>query len=359
MMPASVLRKRLLRATICVLIFVGSWECCARVEEWTQRGIPPLAMRYVAPQTYRYDARGLHGIASAVDGKYRMDSLGYRGPEVTTAKPIVLCLGASETYGIYESPEKEFPRQLQRVLAARRENVQVVNAALPGARPEDTERTLRVALTRFEPKIVTLYFSPSAVIWTKREWDDMHRSYESRNPPDEVTQRLRITGQVRDLILSNLPESMKRRRAESTMRKAIARAHVIPAGHLPEANFREFRRALHSILSILDRRHVAVVLITHADRFGNGAFGKDNDADEVSSFRTFYPKLTLAGLADTEHRMNAVIAAEAATHHAGLADAAHTIAPGPANFADFFHFTDRGSAEMATLLADKIKPQLN
>ena len=359
MIASVTFYKRLLRAAFCAVIIVASWECCARVKEWTQRGVPPLAMRYVAPATYRYDARGLHGIPLVTDGKYRMNSLGYRGPEVTQGKETILCLGASETYGIYESPGHEFPRLLERALAAGRRNVQVVNAALPGARPGGypADAAYR-ADQRSKPTVVALYFSPSAVIWTKSEWDSLHRSYESRNPPEEVTPRFRIVSQVRELVLANLPESMKRRRADSAMRQAIARAHATPSSHLPERNFTQFRAALDSILGTLDR-HVAVVLITHADRFGSGDPQNEKDYFEARSFRTFYPKLTLAGLIDTERRMNADIAAEAVTHHAILVDAAHAITPGPTNFADFFHFTDHGSALMAALLTDKIKPQLH
>ena len=72
------------------------------------------------------------------------------------------------------------------------------------------------------------------------------------------------------------------------------------------------------------------------------------------TFEAYYPVVTEAGLFDAERRMNAAIVAVARADRDPVVDAAGLIAPGPANFADFVHFTDRGSAQMARLLGGTI-----
>jgi len=91
--------------------------------------------------------------------------------------------------------------------------------------------------------------------------------------------------------------------------------------------------------------------VTHATRFGPN--GQYNDA-QLQTFEVYYPVLTGPGLFDANRRMNDVIRAAGITNHAPVVDAADLIAPGPANFADFFHFTDEGSAKMAAALADVV-----
>jgi hypothetical protein len=51
---------------------------------------------------------------NAHDGKFRMNSLGFRGPELDSESETIVCFGASETFDPNESADHhDFPRQLE------------------------------------------------------------------------------------------------------------------------------------------------------------------------------------------------------------------------------------------------------
>jgi len=49
--------------------------------------------------------------------EWRMNNMGFRGRDLKLAKdrPRIVVLGASESFGIYEAPGKEYPAQLERI----------------------------------------------------------------------------------------------------------------------------------------------------------------------------------------------------------------------------------------------------
>lgn len=267
-----------------------------------------------------------------------MNSIGFRGPEVRADRPTVLCLGASETFGVYESPGAEYPRQLERILNEMepRKDFQVVNAAYPGERLEEIASTLQQTLNRVHPRYAVIYPSIAGVAWTRSAWEALHPTPASKDPPPERWGRWRLHDHILALFGTPVPKP---------------KSAVTPRSRLPERNIREFHRELLHLVRALRRRGVQPVLATHATRFGRN--GQYRDA-QLQKFEAYYPVVTAAGLFDAERRMNAVVVAVARADRDPVVDAARLIAPGPANFADFVHFTDRGSADMARLLSEAI-----
>src|SRR5580704_16764560 len=89
-----------------------------------------------------------------------------RGPDIPLAKPPgtlrVVTAGASETFGLYESPDREFPRQLEDTLRARLcgDPVEVLNAAIFGMSLPTLEQDLRLRVRPLDPDVVVLYPTP-------------------------------------------------------------------------------------------------------------------------------------------------------------------------------------------------------
>jgi hypothetical protein len=279
-----------------------------------------------------------------------MNTHGFRGPELVAGRATIVCFGASETFGISESRGKEFPRQLERQIAHTRGGpYQVVNAAYPGARIADIRQVMRRAIPLTHPRFAILYLSPASVVWTDKEWDAIHPTAVSKDPPLEQTARSRMLARLTDKVADALPAPLRSWRLRRDLASSITAARTVPSSHLPEANFMAFRRSYERMLAILEAAHVRVIVATHATRFGPVGALRD---EQMDTLRTFYPKLTEAGVVDTERRFNDVLRRVARAHRGVIiVDAANLIAPGPQNFADFFHFTDRGSARIAALLA--------
>jgi hypothetical protein len=345
---------RIARTLLLILIGFATLEVCARMQDAVTYGVPMWALHYVAPTLYAYDARGPHGIPYAHDRQFRMNALGFRGPDLRAADVSIVCLGASETFGLTDAEGQEFPRQLEvRLNAFGSERYQVVNAAFPGERLEYTLATLPGILRRVRPTYAVLYPSTFNVFWTPQRWRELYPNPAALDPPTEQWGALRIRARLRTLVRGALMPGLASWLSRRAGTERNRQPSVQPTSHLPEANIAAFRDALDQAMTTLRAAGVRPVLVTHATRYGpNDSY---DDEAQLTAFVTFYPMLTKEGLFDAERRMNAVIRNEARRFDVPLVDAANLIPPGPVDFFDSFHFTDAGSARMASLLTDEIR----
>lgn len=94
------------RGAIVLLFFLLTIEVCARIDDAVRYGAP-LWGPYSADQLRSRDLDGIpHNVPGASFQKWHNDSYGFRGTEIAP-KPHretirVVCLGASESYGLYE-----------------------------------------------------------------------------------------------------------------------------------------------------------------------------------------------------------------------------------------------------------------
>ena len=165
--------RTLLRSIVALVLAVATLELCARIHDDVTRGVPLWALHYTAPALYAYDSSGVHGIPNAHDGKFRMNSFGFRGPEIDPNRETIICFGASETFGPNESADREFPRQLEADLnAGGSQRYQVVNAGIPGMRLEDLHLARILRITK--PTYAIIYPTTGWVAWTNSQWNALH-----------------------------------------------------------------------------------------------------------------------------------------------------------------------------------------
>jgi lysophospholipase L1-like esterase len=129
-------RLRLVRAWLTAALgFAIAFEASTRIEQALRYGAPLLGAYTYDSELFVRDAYGLHGRPRARFEKWELNSLGMRGPEpreIDEGGLRVACIGASETFGQYESEGGEWPRRLERLLLDAGVGASVVNAALPG-----------------------------------------------------------------------------------------------------------------------------------------------------------------------------------------------------------------------------------
>ena len=92
-----------------------------------------------------------------------VNSLGFRGPEVTLAKPAgtqrILVLGDSYTFGVYCDDREPFPAVLERLYAGSGEAVQVINAGYTsGSSPDEHYAWLMKKGWALDPDVVVYAF---------------------------------------------------------------------------------------------------------------------------------------------------------------------------------------------------------
>jgi hypothetical protein len=104
------------------LLFALSLEAACRIEDWVEFRTPIFARERSQADLLIRDPLGMHGRPWGRFQKWSLNSFGMRGPDVAAKKPPrvirLVAVGASETFGLYESPGHEYPRQLEDTLNA-------------------------------------------------------------------------------------------------------------------------------------------------------------------------------------------------------------------------------------------------
>ena len=329
-------------------------EVCARIDDYIEHGAP-LLQSYNLDRIYTYDSIGKRGRPHGQYRQWTLNSLGFRGPELRAGRIRILCLGASETFGLYEPPEDVYPRRLEAELNTRakwdggRERFEVVNAAYAGQTLATVHRRLTETLAHVNPKIAVYYPTPANYLEQPAHTPAVT---EENAPPSGL--ELRFLQRARPVV----------KRIEPGLfiwyyRYAASRglaADVTVMDRVPEARIDQLRSDLRAFVGELRSASVEPVLVTHATRFGDPLSASDRYF--LTAWRKFYPQIEETGFLDLERRANVAIRETGLALNATVIDAAQMMSGHPGYFADFAHFTSAGGRRMGEILAEGIAPVL-
>jgi hypothetical protein len=152
--------NKLVRWSLVVACFLGTIELACRIEQWLLYDAPVLGMYTYDTALFTTDEYGITGKPNGAYEKWRLNSLGFRGPEVNIEKRNgtlrIACIGASETFGLYESRDNEWPRQLERKLKVQGIEAEVINAAIAGMSLSQRTLHLQKRLLRLRPDVIVV-----------------------------------------------------------------------------------------------------------------------------------------------------------------------------------------------------------
>jgi hypothetical protein len=344
--------KRAVQVGLCLLLVGLTLEVCARVDDHLTDGAPWVGL-HSFDDMVTFDGSVLRGRPGVRFDKWRMNNLGFRGRDRALAKPPgtlrVVALGASETFGVYESSDMEYPAQLERMLAARlRRRVEVFNTAFLGMSLPRVTEFCRRDLGSLHADVVVYYPTPT--------------SYLSDRPPGSAVRprasapalELRVARYVEKAVRSHVPEDVLYWIRRVELDRLISGKppswffHEAPADRLEL-----FETHLEELIACVRRSGARLILVTHPHRFGGGEL-TPTDRRLFVAWRRFYPRATDRGLLSMEESANASIRKLADRNGVEVADLARAVPPHPENFADYAHFTDRGATIAAGALADVI-----
>ncbi|KNZ34099.1 MAG: hypothetical protein AD742_01335 [Methylibium sp. NZG] len=330
-----------------IVLALATLELAARVDDFVKHGAP-LLKPYTINTLFRPSPFGREGVPGARFGKWQMNALGYRGPEPQAGRSNVVTFGASETFGLYESPNREYPRVVEaRLEEVRPQTYNVVNIAIPGIRIGRIGYLER-ALEQTQARHVVVYPSPANYIGTVTPFC---RQPSSPIPSSiGMADRVRLFGKLDQLAKKVIPPQTLSPVRSVMIRWANQKQAPVP--RVPEETLNALREDLNCVVRAVQQRNAVPILVTHATYFGDKVAPEDEAL--LLAWRRFYPALLEEGFLDLQRRANDVIRAVAAEHGLALVDAAAAIPRGSAHFADFVHFTDKGAASMAGLIADAI-----
>ncbi len=358
-------------------LFILVLEVCARIDDWATWGAPPWG-HYSRELLTVQDELGTRGRPNGWFEKWRLNSHGFRGPEISMQKPDgvirIAVMGASETFGLYESPGKEFPAQLQTMLeGARPGRYQVINAACAGMSLPRIAHYFRVWVGKFDPDVVIIYPTPASYLTNEAPRSKINVRH---GPPVKPPESLRLARKVRIILKRALPARVRDRLRERRISRTIRRHKPDWVWqNLPPERVALFRRHLTELIDTVRDAGPRVVLATHANRFPQDR-GKWTKADEIqmTAWRRFHPRATEPVLLSMERAGNQALFELGEQHGIPVVDLAE-IVPGSRRvltnlahamgltwmkpvemnqFGDFAHFTDSGAQVAAFALARQI-----
>jgi len=356
----TTMKKIMLGVRMCgwLVIALVTMELGARTEDRLRHGAPFFG-NYSLDSLYQYDGMGKWGKPNSSYLKWHMNDLGYRGPAMRNDGAYrIACMGSSETFGLYESEQKEWPRQLETILNRRDggQSFEVVDVAFPGMSVGTAVRRLPQVLSTLAPKMVVVYASYTPYIDRPVTQALPPPALQpTSSPAPQVRERFepRLQGKVETLLKTALPAGLQMWIREWQVQRAIRGETVMST--LPQENIAAFRADLDTLVTQLQQHGVEVVLVTHATRFGKTLSADDHEY--LTGWRKFFPTLTEEGLLDMEQRMSDAVREEGRVRDVPVVDAAARLPPGPGNFVEFVHFTDAGAEGLAGLVADAVKPE--
>jgi hypothetical protein len=273
----------------------------------------------------------------------------------------VITVGASETFGLRESPGREFPRQLEDSLNARlrrcsapsRVRFEVLNAAFAGMTLPTIEQDVRNRLARLHPALVVAYPSPVAYL-------ESQRPVAARPDSSPVAGQLgalamlyprahdRLRDQLKEMLPSVVKSWLRQREIESARARDTGRVFTT----VPRDRIAAYDLDLRRLVGTIGRIGATPVLVTHANAFvGRRTINSDN----LIAWGKFLPLATGSTLLAFDSLARLATLKIGADSQAVAVDAARRLSAAPASaFADYEHFADLGAAWMASVVADGV-----
>ncbi len=345
-------------AIFLVLTLLMSVEVSARVEDRFRNGVPLFSTPDRVADLVVQDALGVRGKPFGRYKVWQLNAFGFRGPEITRSpRPgciRVITLGASETFGLYESQGHEYPAELAKAL---REPgcYEVVNASIFGLTIPNIRQSWNNWTSQFQPAIVTIYPSPSFYLAPYPPGPAAANAAPFPRPPWWQPRSLE---RARDVI--DYPDFIQRMRVE----RGLA---TIDAAHdpswffstVPQDRLQQYEHDLTSLVRDVKATGARVILMTHAIGFSRPV--PDADVLALEGWRQIVQRPTTDVLLEFEAATRDATIRVGATTGVEVLDVAAHLNQDKRAFAagDLMHFNDEGASRVATLLKVAILSQPN
>lgn len=363
--------KRLLhisiRAVIACVLAVVTLEVAARIDDWLRFGANPVA--YYGPKSLvMIDDDGL--ASNRPDFRYEKwqhDEHGYReypGAVVAESAKRWICVGTSESYGLYEKPGGEWPAALGALVAS--QGVRVMNASVVGMSPFELPRYLDRHVLPLRPDLVVLVISPfsftSGMGMAGTPPDSAHFADPKRIAGMRANRVPRLRDQSRFLpkfersIRRRIPQDLtirlalfsKERRLRRLERSGARPQILLDAP--PPATVEAYLAMLDRLKVQLSEHGAELALCTYSNALTDEPTRAMRDAtlDRLLNLPAYSP----AGLRTVSMTFAAATRAYCDTSGTRLVDLEAAIPRSQEYFADSVHLTDVGAARAAAAALD-------
>jgi hypothetical protein len=335
-----------------VLTFAVSVEAVARVEDFIRDGVPIFSAPDRDADLVLQDELGIRGRPGGRYKQWRLNAFGFRGPEISELPRAgctrVMTLGASETFGLFESEGQEYPAQLEARLRGAG-CFEVTNASLYGLTLPAVRQYWNAWASRFQPAIITIYPTPAFYLANAAPSPPATKAVTPKRLPWWSP---RLVERARDML--DFPDFIQRRRVARALAAAEAgRDNSWFFATVPTDRLDRFKLDLEQLTRDARARGARVILLTHATGFKRPM--SDEDAPLLAAWRQAVPRATAEVLLAFEDLSRTATIEVAAKCGADVVDLAATLNGDRSAYGgDLIHFNDDGSRRVAELIANAI-----
>jgi hypothetical protein len=358
------LAKKALRYAGLAAIFVAGLEAMARLDDMLSEDAPFFGPYDAQAMLLDRDSLGIKGKAHGRFEKWVLNSKGFRGPEPALPKPPgnirIVTLGASETFGLYESDRKHWPAQLRRHIKARYpgRRIELVNAGIVGLTMGSLENYYRHRVEELEPDLVILYphfidfIAGDGPGGRKRRESQVQVAGQGGPKADEGEDGFeigppRFPGKLKLAVKTKAPRPILEWAARRKLERALAALDTASQVDAYDSlDFARFDSLANSFAAYLRGRGVDLAISDYACSFVKGP--REETLEGLENLWRVYPWMSeralVEGLAVYNRRLMDI-----ADRHGALKVSQASLLDGYREnwVADGLHFTDQG-ATMAT-----------
>jgi hypothetical protein len=352
--------KKIIRFFCFLLVFLLTLELCARMEATWKWGAP-----FWGPYSFESltlnDAIGGRNRPSARFEKWVINGQGFQGPELQIPKQKGITrigvAGASEIFGLYESPGNDVTSQLRKMLESSAPgHFEVVNLATPGMSIPRILELFERWIRKFDFDAIIYY--PSPAMYLDAEPPSFRKSVPGITAPISVSNsyewNLRLPGKTWDMLRERLPARLQ---VELKLYQIERKRREFPKEwvwehNAPQERVAIFREHLLKLINIFQQDGTRVILTTHANRFRDSS--TERDGKYIVGWNRFYPRANGESILDMEQKANQVIRELGVKHNIFVVDVEKLVGKDPQKYADFSHFTDSGAAMAAEAMKGSI-----
>jgi len=367
---SSYLRK-IFSLAVAAGLFFATIELCARIDDRFRYGAP-FSGKYDASILRSYDKDGIrHNVPNASFEKWKINNYGFRGKDITIGKADgtqrVVCLGTSETFGLYEKENNEWPAQLMRILEPEKK-FEIINASVVGMGLEHYRRYIDRYVMPFSPDFIILiinpyfYISHSVREHPRKTEDTVESSRPNHAEGGDINDRkleLRVVEKIKNGAKMLLPEGILKRYQRYQMTRQVenvrrAMKTEVLADDAAETDVRLFQGDVAKLVDFIEAKRIRPVLCSYPVLIN--AENRDLYPEIFLDGMRYSPGLSLSGMINAPRRLNSALQAVAEKRDIVFVDNYHLLPQVIENFGDNVHYSDIGANIVAKNFARVFRP---
>lgn len=360
---SRVILKNIITIVGSILIFIITIETSARMDDKIKYNAQFFA-KYSSALLRDADSEGLNrNIPNNHFEKWKINQLGFRGPDIPLIKSNsvkrIVCMGTSETFGLYESPGQEWPNQLTNMLG-RNSQFQIINASVVGLSLKKYRRYIEKYILKLEPDIIILYINPfdyavgverfvQRQSTPERESSDNKKTF--RRLLNEIPSNLRLLPKLKEAVKKVVPPNLLKLYRLWNMKKQLHNLEYKqlngrkPIDVVPQESLTSFKSDLEAIIQFLHNRKIEIILTSYPVLISPENI--DKYLEIFLDHRRFYVELSFEGIIDAVSKFNDIIKVVAKRYGTGFVDNNRYLPKNIKYFADNVHYTDEGARLIA------------